>query len=137
LAKIPLFGWFYKNNAVMVNRSKIKDSYAAFLKAGKKLDLGLSMCIFPEGGIPNQKIFLKKFKNGPFRLAKEQKRKIVPITMPDNKRVFPQEYYKGRPGIVRIKVHASVQEIENISVKNLNTTVYNTIFEQLKNYGNN
>ena len=137
LVNIPLFGWFYKNNSVIVNRSKIKDAYAAFLKAGEKLDLGLSMCIFPEGGIPKKEIFLKKFKNGPFRLATEQKRKIVPITMPDNKSMFPQEYYKGKPGIVRLKVHAAIQEIENISVENLRTTVYNTIFEQLKKYENN
>jgi len=137
LVNIPLFGWFYKNNSVIVNRSKIKDAYAAFLKAGEKLDLGLSMCIFPEGGIPKKEISLKKFKNGPFRLATEEKIKIVPITMPDNKSIFPQEYYKGRPGIVRLKVHASIQEIENISVENLRTTVYNTIFEQLKKYENN
>ena len=95
------------------------------------------MCIFPEGGIPPQKVFLKKFKNGPFRLAIEQKRKIIPITMPDNKHIFPQEYYKGRPGIVRIKVHAAIQEVKNISVENLKNNVYNTIFEQLKKYGSN
>ena len=137
LGNIPLFGWFYKHNTVIVNRSKIKDAYAAFLKAGEKLDLGLNMCIFPEGGIPKQEVFLKKFKNGPFRLAIEQKRKIVPITMPDNKSMFPQEYYKGKPGIVRIKVHAAIQEVENISIENLKNTVYNTIFEQLKKYENN
>ena len=44
------------------------------------------MCIFPEGGIPKNDVLLKKFKNGPFRLAIEQKIDIVPITMPDNKR---------------------------------------------------
>ena len=137
LTRIPLFGWFYKKNAVIVNRSKIKDAYVAFLNAGEQLDLGFSMCIFPEGGIPPQKVFLKKFKNGPFRLAIEQKRKIIPITMPDNKHIFPQEYYKGRPGIVRIKVHAAIQEVKNISVENLKNNVYNTIFEQLKKYGSN
>ena len=79
IASIPLFGWFYKNNTVIVDRSKIRDTYSAFLKAGEKLDEGLSMCIFPEGGIPKQDIFLKQFKNGPFRLAVEQNKKIVPI----------------------------------------------------------
>ena len=137
LTKIPLFGWFYKKNSVIVDRSKIKDAYYAFLKAGKKLDRGQSMCIFPEGGIPKQTVFLKQFKNGPFRLSIEKKVPIVPITMPDNKKIFPQEYFKGRPGIVRIKIHKPIKVEKNKSPEDLNTNVYNIIFEQLKNYENN
>ena len=60
LTKIPLFGYFYKQNSIIVDRSKIRESYAAFVKAGEKLDNGLNVCIFPEGGIPPSKIFLKK-----------------------------------------------------------------------------
>ena len=37
------------------------------------------MCIFPEGGIPKANIYLKKFKNGPFKLALEQNIKIIPM----------------------------------------------------------
>ncbi|MBC8266838.1 MAG: 1-acyl-sn-glycerol-3-phosphate acyltransferase [Flavobacteriales bacterium] len=139
IASIPIFGWLYKNNSVIVDRSKIKDSYYAFKKAEEKLEQGLSMCIFPEGGIPSEKIFLKKFKNGPFRLAIEQNIKIVPITLADNKTYFPQEYFKGRPGIVRVKIHKAINPatFEEKTIENLNTTVYNTIFEQLKRYENN
>tara|TARA_B100001250_G_scaffold69233_2_gene55558 strand:+ start:1236 stop:1970 length:735 start_codon:yes stop_codon:yes gene_type:complete len=137
IASIPLFGYFYKNNSVIVNRVNKRDSYTAFLKAGEKLKEGLSMCIFPEGGIPNSKIFLKNFKNGAFRLAIEQNITIIPITMPDNKHIFPQEYFRGRPGLVRIKIHKAVEKnkVKEITVENLNKSVYNTIFEELKNYG--
>ena len=79
IARIPIFGYFYKNNAVIVNRENKKDAYAAFLKAGERLRQGLSMCIFPEGGIPPASVFLKKFKNGPFKLAIEQNIAIIPI----------------------------------------------------------
>ena len=137
IASIPLFGWFYKNNTVIVDRSKIRDTYSAFLKAGEKLDEGLSMCIFPEGGIPRAEVFLKTFKNGPFRLAIEKSVKIVPITIGDNKKKFPQEYFKGSAGIVRIKIHAPTKIDGNKSSENLNNKVYNTIFEQLKNYEDN
>ena len=137
IASIPLFGWFYKNNTVIVDRSKIRDTYSAFLKAGEKLDEELSMCIFPEGGIPKAEVFLKTFKNGPFRLAIEKSVKIVPITIGDNKKKFPQEYFKGSAGIVRIKIHAPTKIDGNKSSENLNSTVYNTIFEQLKKYGDN
>jgi 1-acyl-sn-glycerol-3-phosphate acyltransferase len=62
--------------------------------------------------------------------------KIVPITMPDSKSMFPEQYFKGRPGIVRIKIHKAIapNSLGEKSIENLNTSVYNTIFEQLKNY---
>jgi len=137
ITKFPLFGYFFKKNAVIVDRASKRDAYAAFLKAGEKLTTGLSMCFFAEGGIPKQDILLKKFKNGSFRLAIEQNIKIVPITMPDNKYIFPQEYFKGRPGILRVKVHKAIEpnRLAEKSIENLNTSVYNTIFDQLKIYG--
>ena len=136
IATIPIFGYFYKNNSVIVNRNNRKDSYTAFLQAAEKIKQGLNMCIFPEGGIPNSEIFLKKFKNGPFRLAIEQNIPIVPITMPDNKNIFPVEYFKGRPGIVRIKIHKAIypNKLKEKTVENLNKSVFNIIFDQLKKY---
>ena len=116
LARLPIFGYFYKNNTVIVDREKKRDAYAAFIKAGERLETGLSMCIFPEGGIPKSDVFLKKFKNGPFRLASEKQIKIVPITMPDNKQMFPQKYFNGHPGRVRVKVHKIIALDENKSV---------------------
>ena len=136
IAKIPIFGYFYRKNSVIVKRENRKAAYTAFLKAGKKIKEGKNMCIFPEGGIPPKNVFLKKFKNGSFRLAIDQNVSIIPITIPDNKNIFPVEYYKGRPGIVRVKVHKAIhaKKLDEKSIENLNTSVYNTIFEQLKNY---
>ena len=136
ITKIPIFGYFYQENSIIVNRENRKNAYTAFLKAAEKLKQGISICIFPEGGIPPEKIFLKKFKNGPFRLALEQNISIVPITMPDNKIVFPQNYLKGRPGFVKIKIHKPINpnKLKEKSVENLNNLVYNTIFEELKKH---
>jgi len=136
LAKIPLFGYFFKNNSVIVDRENKRNAYSAFLKAGEKLKMGISMCIFPEGGIPKSDVFLKKFKNGPFRLALDKNIKIVPITMPDSKSMFPEQYFKGRPGIVRVKIHKAIgsDSLAEKSIETFNLSVYNTIFEQLKNY---
>ncbi len=139
ISKIPLFGYFFKNNSITVNRSNKKDSYNAFLHAAEKLTKNINICIFPEGGIPNKKIFLKKFKNGPFRLSIENNLKIVPITIIDNKQIFPQEYFKGYPGFARVQVHKPIDpnKISEKEVKKLNIIVYNTIFEQLKKYEKN
>ena len=137
LAKLPLFGYFYKHNSIIVNRKNKKDAYASFVEAGKKLNDGLSICIFPEGGIPKANIFLKKFKNGAFKLAIEKDMHITPITIADNKRVFPAKYFKGRPGIVRITIHKVIDpnKLEEKTIENLNLSTYNIIFDKLKNYG--
>ena len=139
ISKIPLFGYFFKNNSITVNRSNKKDSYNAFLHAAEKLTRNINICIFPEGGIPNKNICLKKFKNGPFRLSIENNLKIVPITIIDNKQIFPQEYFKGYPGFARVQIHKPIDpnKISEKEVKNLNIIVYNTIFEQLKKYEKN
>ena len=137
ITKIPIFGYFYRNNSVIVNRENRKDAYGAFLKARERLNTGINICIFPEGGIPPKSIFLKKFKNGPFRLALEGEVSIIPITIHDNKRKFPQEYFKGSPGIVRVKVHAAIdpKKLKEKTIENLNNSVYNIIFEELKSHG--
>ena len=94
------------------------------------------MCIFPEGGIPKSNMTLKKFKNGPFRLAVEQNITIIPITLANNKKLFPQEYFKGRPGSPIVKVHKAIHinNLEEKTIENLKNLVYNTIFVELKNY---
>jgi len=135
ISKIPLFGFFFKKNSVVVNRKNKRDSYDAFLNAKKRLDCGINMCIFPEGGIPNPNIFLKNFKNGPFRLAVEQEVSIIPISLPDNKKLFPQEYFKGYPGFVKIKVHSAINPKNfNNSFQEIKEITYNTIFAQLKKH---
>ena len=69
------------------------------------------------------------------KLAIKQEIPIIPVTIPGNKTIFPKEYFKGRPGIVRIKIHKPInpKKISEKTIKNLNTSVYSTIFEQLKN----
>jgi len=135
-AKIPVFGWFYRYNTVLVNRENRKDAYEAFVNASEKLDLGLNVCIFPEGGVPPPDVKLRRFKNGPFRLSAEKNIKIIPVTMPDNKKHFPWSYFQGKPGTLNIEVHepVDIKELENFDVKNLNTTTYNIIFDKLTEY---
>ena len=94
------------------------------------------MCILPEGGIPKENVFLKKFKNGAFKLACEENIKIIPITIADNKEKFPKSYFKGKPGIIRVTIHKSIDP-KNFNTDSINNYVYNIIFEKLKQYENN
>ncbi len=137
LSNIPIFGYLFKNNHVIVNRKSLVNSYNAFINAGEKIDKGINLCIFPEGGIPKSSVFLRKFKNGAFKLSTEKEIEIVPITLPDNEKHFPQEYYKGFPGLIRIKIHKPIKynRLNKNLIEDYNIYVYNIIFEQLKRYG--
>ena len=106
LGKIPVFGFFYKRTCILVDRSDSKSRLEVFKLAQEKLDLGLSVCIFPEGGVPDDMtIQLDEFKDGAFRLAIEHQIPIAPMTFHDNKKRFSYEFFSGSPGKMRAKVH--------------------------------
>ena len=88
LSKIPLFGFFYKRTCILVDRSSAQSRQAVFLRAQKRLKQGLSICIFPEGLVPDEEILLGEFKDGAFRLAINHNTPIVPITLQIIKNVF-------------------------------------------------
>ncbi|MBX2844465.1 MAG: 1-acyl-sn-glycerol-3-phosphate acyltransferase [Flammeovirgaceae bacterium] len=85
LGKIPGFGYMFKKIHIPVDRASIKSSYRSFELAKKAVDKGHSLLIFPEGGINTMNYpDLKKFKDGPFRIAIEKQIPIVPVTIPYN-----------------------------------------------------
>lgn len=105
LAKFPLFGYIYKRTCILVDRSNTKSRVEAFRRAEKRLSEGLSVCIFPEGGVPDDlHLILDEFKDGAFRLAIEHQIPIAPMTFHDNKKRFPYALFKGGPGQMRVKI---------------------------------
>lgn len=106
LAKIPLFGFIYKRTCILVDRGNNKSRVEAFRRAEKRLNEGLSVCIYPEGGVPHDlSIVLDEFKDGAFRLAIEHQIPIAPMTFHDNKKRLPYAFFIGGPGPMRVKVH--------------------------------
>ncbi len=108
LMKIPLFGFFYKRTSILVDRNSSKSKMEVYDQAKKRLDQGLSICIFPEGGVPDESIELDTFKDGAFRLAIDHQIPIVPITFGDNKRRLSYTFFSGSVGIMRVKVHPQI-----------------------------
>lgn len=140
LAKIPLFGFFYKRTCILVDRKSSKSRMEVFNRAEKRLNQGLSICIFPEGGVPDDEtVELDAFKDGAFRLAIEHQIPIVPMTFADNKERFSYTFMSGSPGIMRAKIHAFVetkgQPIEDKkAIKDVKDQVRTTIYHQLLRY---
>ncbi|WP_190810479.1 1-acyl-sn-glycerol-3-phosphate acyltransferase [Flagellimonas sp. S3867] len=105
LVKIPVFGFFYKRVCILVDRDNIKSRTGVYRRAQRRLDQGLSVCIFPEGGVPEEHIVLDAFKDGAFKMAIAHKIPVVPITFYDNKKRFSFTFLSGGPGRIRAMVH--------------------------------
>ena len=142
LSKIPLFGFFYKRTCILVDRNSTRSRMEVFNRAEKRLRQGLSICIFPEGGVPaNESLLLDTFKDGAFRLAIEHNIPIVPMTFPDNKKRFSYTFFSGSPGLMRAKVHAFIstegKTIENKKdIKEVKDEVRTIIYNQLLDFEN-
>jgi 1-acyl-sn-glycerol-3-phosphate acyltransferase len=134
LSKIPLFGFFYKRTCILVDRNCSKSKMEVFNRAQKRINQGFSICIFPEGGVPNdESILLDTFKDGAFRLAIEHGIPIVPITFADNKKRFPYTFFSGSPGIMRVKMHSHIETVGKTGVdrKEIREEVREIIYNQL------
>ncbi len=105
LAKIPIFGFFYKRVCILVDRDSVKSRTGVYRRAQRRLDQGLSICIFPEGGVPDEEVVLDSFKDGAFKMAITHKIPVVPMTFYDNKKRFSFTFYSGGPGRIRVRVH--------------------------------
>ncbi len=139
LAKIPLFGFFYKRTSILVDRSSAKSRQAVFLRAQRRLKQGMSICIFPEGGVPDESIVLDEFKDGAFRMAINHHIPIVPLTFPDNKKRFSYTFFSGSPGLMRIKIHKFIptEELTINDTKQLNAKSRELILNALLAFNNN
>lgn len=104
LVRIPVFGFFYKRVSIMVDRADARSRSAVYRRANQRLQRGLGICIFPEGGVPDESVILDVFKDGAFRLAIAHQIPIVPMVFYDCKRRFPFRFFAGVPGPLRVRV---------------------------------
>lgn len=136
LAKIPLFGYIYKRTCILVDRGNTKSRVEAFRRAEIRLKEGLGVCIFPEGGVPDDlSLLLDEFKDGAFRLSIEHQIPIAPMTFHDNKKRFPYSFFIGGPGIMRVRVHKliSTEKLTLDSRKELKKETRDVILNELLN----
>jgi 1-acyl-sn-glycerol-3-phosphate acyltransferase len=110
VSKIPLFGYMFRKLHIPVNRSSSRSKYQTYVKSKVAMESGKDLMFFPEGGIftknPPQMV---AFKEGAFKLAAELQKPIVPVTLPDNWRIFPDDgMLMPRPGTCRIIIHPPI-----------------------------
>lgn len=91
MAKIPLFGLMYRTGSVLVDRKSETSRRDSFTKMKEALDMGLHMCIYPEGTRNKTQDPLKSFHDGAFRLALSTGKAIIPAIVFNSRKVMPPE----------------------------------------------
>tara|TARA_B100000925_G_C22005330_1_gene473381 strand:- start:1694 stop:2260 length:567 start_codon:yes stop_codon:yes gene_type:complete len=137
LLKLPLFGYFYKRVAIMVNRDSEKSRKAVYGHAERRLSQGLGICIFPEGGVFGPEVKLAPFKNGAFRFSLDYQLPIVPMTFLDCEKRYPYHFaynhFVGGPGFLRVRVynHISTKGKTLNDMDDLKKKVYDLMWKDL------
>lgn len=133
----PVLGIFFKTIDIPVNRNSRISAFRAFKKAGENLEQGMSLIIFPEGGIDSGQYppVLQPFKNGPFRLAIEKNIPIVPVSLTDVwKKMWDEgSKYGTTPGICDIYVHqpVSTKDLTDTDADQLKVRIFDLINSKL------
>jgi 1-acyl-sn-glycerol-3-phosphate acyltransferase len=139
LVKIPLFGFFYKRTCILVDRDSSRSRGEVFERAQKRINQGLSICIFPEGKVPDdESIVLDEFKNGAFRLAIDHQLTIVPIAFLDNKKRYSYTIFSGKPGLLRVKTLSFIttKNKKKIDVSEIRDLSWSLIHKELTEFQN-
>jgi len=102
LAGIPLFGFLYRQMAVLVDRSDNASKWKSIQMLRRSLQREGSIFIFPEGTFNETGDPLKFFYDGAFRLALRTGTSLLPVVFPDTSRRWHySSFWRWSPGINR------------------------------------
>ncbi|HTM93749.1 MAG TPA: lysophospholipid acyltransferase family protein [Flavisolibacter sp.] len=134
MAKIPVFGMIYKRGSVLVDRKNEESRRKSFLKMKNILEMGLHMCIYPEGTRNKTSEPLQRFHDGAFKLAVETKKEIIPALIFYTSKVLPRKPFFFWPHKVELHFLPAVA-VENKTSQQLKEEVFNIMKNYLLNSG--
>lgn len=99
MARIPLFGMIYKRGSVLVNRKSEESRRQSYQRMRDILNMGLHMCIYPEGTRNKGKELLQRFHDGAFKLAVETGKEVIPAVIFHSAEILPRKpfFFWPRP----------------------------------------
>ena len=102
MARIPIFGFIYRNVIVTVDRSSAENRTQSVRLLKSVLGKGISVLVFPEGTFNTTHRPLKPFYDGAFRIAIETGSPIKPVLILNS---YDLMHYRSifalRPGVSR------------------------------------
>lgn len=135
---VPLLGFVFKRLHIMVDREEAKSRSGSLKRGFATLDKGISLMIFPEGGIftksPPEMV---DFKDGAFKAALTKQVPIIPVTIPYNHKILPDDgKYLFRRHRFKIIFHESIETkgLDLDDIESLKTKTYRVIHEELNKH---
>jgi len=135
LSRIPLFGLMYKTGSILVDRKSDTSRKESLAKMKDVLNMGLHMCIYPEGTRNKTDQPLKSFHNGAFRLAVDTGKSIIPALIFNTRKVLPaNKTFYAMPHKLEIHFLEPVAADEGETVEELRERVFGIMKEYYTRY---
>ncbi len=135
-AKVPLFGLIYKTGSVLVDRKSESSRKNSFIEMRKVLQMGLHMCIYPEGTRNRTDQPLKTFHDGAFKLAVDTRKAIIPALIFHTRKIMPaHKTFYVFPHPIDIHFLAPIPVEQNDTHETLKQRVFNIMTEYYSKNG--
>ncbi len=119
LAKVPIFGFLYRQAVVMVDRDNPEKRATSVKQLKSVINKGISVVIAPEGTFNETGNALKDFYDGAFRVAIETQTPVKPILFLDAyDRLSYKNIFSLSPGKSRA-VYLQEVSVEGLTVKDV------------------
>ena len=89
MSRIPLFGIIYKTGSILVNRKSDGSRRDSFTKMQETLDMGIHLCLYPEGTRNKTDQPMQSFFDGAFVTAVKSQKPLIPGLIFNTGKVLP------------------------------------------------
>lgn len=135
MVRIPVFGFVYKQLAILVDRSSPESRAKSMRLMWRQLKRECHIAVFPEGTFNETDQPLKDFYDGAFRLAVNAQTPILPLLFPDTvDRWHFSAWWKLWPGLNRAVFlpPVSVKGLSAADIPGLKEEVWVKMTEKMK-----
>jgi 1-acyl-sn-glycerol-3-phosphate acyltransferase len=135
MSRIPLFGIIYKRGSVLINRKDENSRKESYQKMKDVLNMGIHMCIYPEGTRNKTDQPLKSFHDGAFRLSIETGKKMIPAIIRGTKEMLPSNktlYFW--PGKISMQFLEPIDPSKFHDLNALKEHVYKIMYDEYTRY---
>lgn len=102
MARIPIFGVIYKAGSVLVDRKNEGSRRQSFSDMQKMLDMGIHLCLYPEGTRNKTTQPIQRFYDGAFITAIKSQKAIIPGIIFNTGKILPHNKKAwARPMVIR------------------------------------
>ncbi|MDR0384735.1 MAG: 1-acyl-sn-glycerol-3-phosphate acyltransferase [Prevotellaceae bacterium] len=131
--RIPFVGWLLKlHGDILIQRGTTQSAKEMLKQAGKWIDRGCSISIFPEG-TRSADGRIHRFKEGAFMIAKLNRLPVLPVVIEGTRKILPpQSSLMGGCATVRIHVlpEVSSETVASLKMRDLSDMLYSMMLDE-------